>query len=619
MPHPTALSPAGIRHASRVLSLRGVFRMRPVADTWYQSALCAVIAIGVPEIVLLATGQVQLAFYTSAGGLCAVYAHGMPYAARARTLAWVVAGMVTGTAVALIASALIDSAFLRVAVIAVLAGLYKLICDASRMGPPGNIIFTFVVSSAAFVPQRAGQLPGHIGLILLGGVLAWCVCMAPALVRPHGPQRMAVARAVEAVARLLRVPVGDPGLARARHDAAVAVQAGWNALARVPSTTRTVPQLTALAGLLARAETLAATTRPSGRPDTLHPAVDGTVADRNSDAGRPTARDGLPVRPDGMAPGRDRIADSPHGLVAAPDPAETAAGAESLERYGRELRRGRPVPRIARVAAEESEIRGIALGRPSTPRGTAVRRVLRSFRPGAAELPLAARVTVGSAAAGWISLALGVDRPYWAVMTAAVLIVANTALSWQRTVQRVLGNLVGVGLFAAAAPWIHSPVTLVALALTCQVVVEATISRNYWVASVFITPMALAMVEFANPRPAAELGMDRWLDTCVGAVVAVVICFVIPNRRVADRVATALRDLDTAIGGARRAVESGRGDGSDRARLAAALIEVRTSADTAAGEWWSGPLPDERIVATERVGHQLLDRLPVRSLATVAA
>ncbi len=593
MPHPTSpLSAAGIRHVPRMLSLRGVFRMRPVADTWYQSALCAVIAIGVPEIVLLATGQVQLAFYTSAGGLCAVYAHGMPYAARARTLAWVVLGMVAGTAVALTASALIDSAAVRVAVIAVLAGLYKLVCDAARMGPPGNIIFTFVVSSAAFVPQRAAQLPGHIGLILLGGVLAWCVCMAPALVRPHGPQRMAVARAVEATARLLRVPLGDPGVPRARHDAAVAVQAGWNTLARVPSTARTVPQLTALAGLLARAETLAAATRPTGPGYRLDP----------SDAQ-------APGHPDGTAA----------NLTGVPDPAAPWAGAETLEQYGRELRRGRPVPRIECAAAEESEIRGIALGRQNTPRGVAPRRVLNSIRPSASELPLAVRVTIGSAAAGWISLALGVDRPYWAVMTAAVLIVANTALSWQRTVQRVLGNLVGVGLFAAAAPWIHSPVTLVALALTCQVVVEATVSRNYWVATVFITPMALAMVEFANPRPAAELGLDRWLDTCVGAVVAVVICFVIPNRRVADRVATALRDLDRAIGSARRAVESGAGGGSDRARLAAALIEVRTGADTAAGEWWSGTLPDERIVAAERTGHQLLDRLPVRSLATVAA
>ncbi len=575
-----------------MLSLRGVFRMRPVADTWYQSALCAVLAIGGPEIVLLATGRVQLAFYTSAGGLCALYGHGLPYVARARTLAWVVLGMFAGTAVALTTSALIESAAIRVLVIAVLAGLYKLVCDASRMGPPGNIIFTFVVSSAAFIPQRTGQLPGHLGLILLGGVLAWCVCMAPALVRPHGPQRLAVARALEATARLLRVPFGDAAVPRARHDAAVAVQAGWTALTRVPPTARTTAQLTALAGLLARAETLAATTRPAGPDYRLYPSDARTVDAAEVDAAPDT--------------------------LSATETGSAVAGAGALEEYGRILRRGGAVPRVDCAAAEESEIRGIGLGRAGTVRGESLRRVARAFRPVAPGLPLAARVTIGAALAGWISLALGVDRPYWAVMTAAVLIVVNTAQSWQRTVQRVLGNLVGVALFTAVGPWVHSPVTLVVMALICQVVVEATISRNYWVATVFITPMALAMVEFATPHPASELGWDRWLDTCVGAVVAVVICFVIPNRRVADRVATALRELDAAIGRARHAIDTGTGAGADRARLAAALIEVRTCADTAAGEWWSGPLPDERIVAAERTGHQLLDRLPVRSLVAVS-
>ncbi|WP_199195691.1 FUSC family protein [Nocardia sp. MDA0666] len=586
MSHRAPSSPAaGFRTTLRMLSLRGVFRMRPVADTWYQAALCAVIAIGGPEVVLLATGQVQLAFYTSAGGLCALYGHGLPYAARGRTLAWVVLAMFAGTAVALTASALIESAAVRVLVIAVLAGLYKLVCDASRMSPPGNIIFTFVVSSAAFIPQRTEQLPGHLALILLGGLLAWCVCMAPALIRPHGPQRLAVARALESTARLLRVPLDDAGVPRARHDAAVAVQAGWTALVRVPATARTAAQRTALAGLLARAETLAATTRPA----------DSELARYPSDAGSAGAETDFTATPE-----RTRI------------------DAGTLEQYARTLRRGRDIPRIHCAAAEESEIRGMGLGRTGGVRGAALRRVGRAFLPGAAGLPLATRVTLGSAAAGWISLALGVNRPYWAVMTAAVLIVANTAQSWQRTVQRVLGNLVGVALFTAVAPWAHSAVALVVMALVCQVIVEATISRNYWVASVFITPMALAMVEFATPRPASELGLDRWLDTCVGAVIAVLICFAVPNRRVTDRVAAALGELDAAIDRARRAVDSGTGGPADRARLAAALIEVRTCADTAAGEWWSAPLPDERIVAAERTGHQLLDRLPVRTLAAVS-
>lgn len=276
------------------------------------------------------------------------------------------------------------------------------------------------------------------------------------------------------------------------------------------------------------------------------------------------------------------------------------------------MRGGRVVPTVDCQLAEREQIRGIAMQRDAEHPPGGIRRVLRAFRPDSPGFPLAVRVSVGAAAAGLLSVALGVNRPYWAVMTAAVLIVANTVLSWHRTVQRVLGNLAGVGLFSVLVPLTVHPVALVAVALICQLVVEATISRNYWVASIFVTPMALVMVEFAGAQPAGRLALDRWLDTCVGAAVAVAICFAVPNRRVFDRVALALRELDAVLGRARTALSSGRADHDVRRRLAAALVEVRESADIAAGEWWSTEVPEERIVASERAGHQVLAQLPVR-------
>jgi uncharacterized membrane protein YccC len=193
-----------------------------------------------------------------------------------------------------------------------------------------------------------------------------------------------------------------------------------------------------------------------------------------------------------------------------------------------------------------------------------------------------------------------------------VLVVANTAQSWHRTVQRVVGNLLGLGLFTVLVPATHSPMSLVTMALCCQLVVEATISRNYWVAQIFVTPMALAMLEFAGPLSSGRLALDRWLDTCVGAVVAVAICFAVPNRRAADRVAVALHELDAVGARARSALASGIADRGVRERLAAALVELRESADIAAGEWWSTEVPQDKVVASERAGHQVLAELPVR-------
>ncbi|MCX4097014.1 FUSC family protein [Nocardia sp. alder85J] len=512
----------------RVLPVRGMLRLRPAADIWYKPAISGVVAIGVPDVVLLVTGHLTLALYTTAGGLCALYAHGMPYAARARALAWVVVSMWAGTAISLTTAAYTDAAAIRVAVVAVLAAAYKVGCDAARLGPPGNIIFTFITATATFTPQQPGQLPGHLALVLLTGVFAWLICLAPALVRPGGPERLAVARALLAVARQADLPADDPAAVRARHLTAVAVQAAWQALRQ----THADPAPTAR--LLSRAESIAAD-------------------------------------------------------PAAGDPAQLTA-------WARQLRRGREVPTVSPAPAEAAELRGMSTERAPGRGGVAA--MVRAFGPGSAYFPIGLRVAVGCAAAGWVSMALGVHRPYWAVVTAATVFVANTALSWHRAVQRAVGNLAGVLAYTALAPITHHPVAMIVAVLACQVGAEATMSRNYWLGSTFVTPMALLMTEFANHQTTTELVLNRWLDTCVGAVLGLLACFAIPNRRVTEHADAALGRVEAAIAAA-----------DNRNRLAAALVDLRESADTAAGEWWSTALPDERIVSAERRGHRLLAEL----------
>ncbi|MCF6476430.1 FUSC family protein, partial [Nonomuraea sp. MG754425] len=221
------------RFSPRVrLPVRAALRLGPVGDIWHKPALSAVAASAVVLLALLLAGRLDLTLYASAGAMCALYGHALPYAARARTLGWVVLGMLAGTTAALVTAALTDSVAVRVAVAAVLAGLHKAACDATRIGPPGNVVLTFIAASAAFVPhQRLADLPLHVGVGVLGGLVAWAVGMAPRLLRPDSPERVAVARALEATARLLRAH--DDGAAhQARHASATAVNAAWQTLLR---------------------------------------------------------------------------------------------------------------------------------------------------------------------------------------------------------------------------------------------------------------------------------------------------------------------------------------------------------------------------------------------------
>ncbi|MEV5376314.1 FUSC family protein [Streptomyces nondiastaticus] len=512
-------------------TLHAAFRLGRPADIRHKAALSAVVAMAVPDAALLAAGRLDLALYTSAGALCALYGHDRPYADRARALALVVLGMTAGVGTALGAAALTRSPAVLVLVAAALAAVQKTVCDAARTGPPGNVVLTFVSASACFVPQRAADLPLHLGLTLACGLWAWLVCMAPALVRPHGPDRIAAARALEAAARAVRADAA--AAPRARH-------AAWQALLRAPAQVRAHVH-----GALARTE--------------------------------PDARGG-------------------HGRPAAPDPTQDTAhdaapDARRWEAWARDLRKGRALPGDAPAAPGPGALP------PPPPR----------LRP---HLPGGARVLTGSALAGWASLTCGVGHPYWAVVTAASVIQANSALSWHRALQRTLGNLLGVLLFAALVPVVRTgPLVMVLTALALQAGAEALISRNYWLGTVCVTPMALLLTEFGGSHPARELVGDRWTDTLVGAAAGLLACALVGNRRAADRVEAAVARVDGARAAA-LAVPAGadRDRETARDRLAAALVELREAADTAAGEWRRTP-PGERVARAERDGHRALASL----------
>jgi uncharacterized membrane protein YccC len=518
------------------LPLAGVLRLGRPSDIWFKPALSVVAAVAPPNLTLLALGRLDLAMYTMAGSLCALYAHNRPYAARARALAWVVLGMTGGLAVALLAASLTANAAVLVTVGALLAAVQKVLCDATRIGPPGNVVLTFISSASLFAPQTPGQIPGHLGLALAAGAWSWIVGMAPGLLRPHGPERRATAQALDAAATHAATHGTGDGHTRTRAAAAATVHAAWQTLlsARGGETNR------ALERLVVRAEV----------------------------------------------------------ALAAPADADPAR----LRTWARELRGTGAVPRPDDLVDDE-ELLGVdaalAAGQPP---------LWRRLGP---LTPLAVRTALGCALAGHASLALGIGRPYWALVTAASLCQANVTLTWSRAVQRVVGNLVGVLAFAAIVPLAH--LHQAALVLTCLALnfgAEALISRNYWLGSVCVTPMALLITEFARYQDAGELITERVVDTLVGALVGFAAAVAVTNRRAGDRLGRALTAVERAREHASRLLaEPHPAPGaleSARRGLAAALVDLRATADAASGEWWQRALPEERVVTAEQSGHRTL-------------
>lgn len=173
-----------------------------------------------------------------------------------------------------------------------------------------------------------------------------------------------------------------------------------------------------------------------------------------------------------------------------------------------------------------------------------------SLRPWSPPLLVAARVGVATVLAGAVGAALGIERAYW-TMAAAVLMLhqgLDFMRSLQRGVERMSGTMVGLILAGAIlaihpqGPWLV--LTLAAL----QFAIEMTVIRNYALAVVFITAAALTIA--AGGHPVADVGHMLWVrgaDTVIGCVIGLAVLVLTTPRTVAVRIPQEMLNLLAAL------------------------------------------------------------------------
>lgn len=154
------------------------------------------------------------------------------------------------------------------------------------------------------------------------------------------------------------------------------------------------------------------------------------------------------------------------------------------------------------------------------------------------------------------------------------------------------------------------PLALIGFCLLFAFAAEALITRNYWLGSVAVTPMALLVLEYAGSHPADELIGDRVLDTVIGAGVGFLAAVLVTNRRATGRVEQALAEAEQARAHAVQTLAAPAPApaalDAARRRLTGSLVELREAQETAAGEWWQRALPQEAVLAAEQAGHRTL-------------
>lgn len=357
--------------------------------------------------------------------------------------------------------------------LALYAMLATWVCNAVQVGPPGAYLFLLTCAAAAAMP-RGHVAPVHAALLVLGGgAFAWCVHMAGALVAPRGPERMAVASAAQAVAAYIAA-TGSAREEAARHAAALALHQTWAALvSQQPMRGRRDGRLSRLRAINRDLHLLFA--------------------------------DVLAARAQG-----------------APPPIDAATRIESLHAEARD-------PQLARAPYPGGLV---PLGHPGA--GAAL---LDALRNDAIARRVVLRVGVATAVAATLGAWFHLERAYWAV--AAAVLMLHQGFDWTRTRMRALERLLGtwVGLLMAWAILLWAPhgAWLVATVMGLQFALEMLVVRHYALAAVFITAVALTIASggsrVAHPD---EYLMARGVDTLVGCIVALLVFRALPPPAATD-------------------------------------------------------------------------------------
>ena len=173
-------------------------------------------------------------------------------------------------------------------------------------------------------------------------------------------------------------------------------------------------------------------------------------------------------------------------------------------------------------------------------------------------LRAAARAALGTGAAALLALTLGLPRPDWAaVACAAVLLHDASRATLRRAGHRAAGTAAGIGVAGLVLAVAPGALAIVVLVVALQFVVELVVARNYTLAVVFITPLALLQGALATGQldgPIAGVLAGRLVETVIGCTLAVLVQAAIPPPG-----ARPVRGIARRLAGSRPALVLGRG------------------------------------------------------------
>lgn len=486
-----------------------------------------------------------------------------------------------------------------VLVIALVSAVAALISQVNATLSLGSLqLLVYTALSSGLVSGL--PLAAEVGFFLVGAVWSTAGTLVQSLTEVLDPDRVAVAAVFRRIADLLDAS-GTDSAEDARRALTSALNDGYDRVIRSRShTAGRVQELSELAGVLNSAAAL----------------VEGSVA---------AARAREPADPDDVAAVRalaialEGGADLP---VDRPPALDQGTPTRRAVRHGIRL--------VWNVVGDPEERAGAAAVQAPVDLRTRLRDVADRTLASPDGRAFAVRLALCMSVAEVARQLLPTGRPYWVLLTVAIVLKPDFGSVFGRAVQRGAGTLLGVLIGSALLAVLpRSPWLLVAMAVFAAVLPWAR-AASFGLFSVFQTPVIILMLDLALPHDTG-LVLERLTDTLIGCGIVLVFGYLLWPQTWRAPLDQALRDAATALDAFVEAAFTGSPADRRRARRRnyRALTELQTQLQRRLAEpppisnraaaWWpvivqlerTSDAVTEAVIATREGG-------PAPDLAQVA-
>lgn len=153
-----------------------------------------------------------------------------------------------------------------------------------------------------------------------------------------------------------------------------------------------------------------------------------------------------------------------------------------------------------------------------------------------------------------ITLAIGfimeIQYPYWITIScAAVMQGASLYNIWQRTFQRIFGTFIGLGLCWLFLSFVETHLMICLFIIALIMIVEMLIVRNYALAVIFITPLAILLSEASTPEMGnpTELISLRFYEIVIGSFLGAIGGWVLHKEKIRYATIKGLRKINVGL------------------------------------------------------------------------